>query len=85
MEYKGQKAQVIMVGTKQAVPGFKGELCVAVIQYGSKEDERYDVVPDSTSTQDENDLPEVMTFDDKNEALQYALQMDRNKSDWKKM
>lgn len=83
MEYKGQKAQFIMSGTRARVEGFKGELMVAVIQYGADKDSmKYDVVPDSTAPEDEAKLPEVVTFDDKNEALQYALKVDKNKKDW---
>jgi hypothetical protein len=83
MEYKGQNAQVIMMGNRQRIAGWRGELCVVVIKYGPRESERYDVVPDSTDAADQDRLPEVKTFDDKNEALMYALQMDRNKQDWR--
>ena len=83
MEYKGQNAGVIMMGTRQKVKGWMGELCVVVIQYGEKGNEKCDVIPDSTDAADQDKLPDVKTFDDKNEALLYAIQMDRNKLEWK--
>ena len=86
MEYKGHKAQVIMVGKKETVRGWRGELCVVVVQYGpAKEDMRYDVVADTTDAADQDSLPEVKTFEDKNEALIYALELDRNKKNWKEI
>jgi hypothetical protein len=82
MEYKGKKGKVVMMGTRQRVSGWSGELCVVVVQYGDKNEEKFDVIPDSSDAADQDKLPEVKTFDAREEALHYALQMDRNKRDW---
>ncbi len=84
MEYKGYEGKVIMMGNKQKAPGFYGELCVVVIQYGPNPNSMmFDVIPDSTDANDQDKLPDIKTFDDKDEAMLYAVQMDRNKRDWK--
>lgn len=83
IEYKGQKAKILMMGTKQEVPDWRGELFVAMIQYGSKDEENYDVVPDSTDTADLDDLPEVKTFQSYNQAVQHFLKLENNKEKWK--
>ena len=82
IEYKGEKASIIMMGTKQEVPGWRGELYVAVIQYGEK-DLKYDVVPDSSHPGDLDDLPEIKTFHDRGEAISHFMKLERNKNKWK--
>lgn len=83
MEYKGEQASIIMLGTKRQVPGWQGELFVAVIQYGSKENFKYDVVPDSTHPGDIDDLPEVKTFDSQVSAISHFMKLEQNKDKWK--
>ena len=83
MEYKGKKASIIMIGTKQKVAGWKGDLFVAVIQYGDKDSLSYDVVADSTDSTDLDDLPEVKTFNHRDEAIIHFMKLERNKDKWK--
>jgi hypothetical protein len=56
---------------------------VVVIRYGPKGKAKYDVVPDSTSPADVDDLPKEQTFDNLSQAMTYALDLDRNKLKWK--
>lgn len=79
VDYKGEKATLVMMGRKQKVAGWRGELFVAVIHYG----DLYDVVPDSTDSADVDDLPEVKTFSDKSDAISHFMKLENNKVDWK--
>lgn len=83
MQYKGQPASVLMTGLKQKVAGWRGELFVAVIQYGPKESAKFDVVADSTDPADVDDLPEVKTFDDYSSAVAHFMKLEKNKDKWK--
>ncbi len=83
IDYKGTQGKLIMMGTKEKVSGWRGELYVACIQYGAKDEMRYDVVPDSTHPADVELLPDVQTFSDKGEAMRFLLELDRNKGEWK--
>lgn len=83
MEYKGQPASIIMIGNKQKAEGWKGELYVAVIQYGPKTELKYDVVPDSTDPADLDDLPEVKSFPSRDAAIAHFMKLERNKDKWK--
>jgi hypothetical protein len=84
IDYKGQKATIIMMGTKQQVKGWQGEIYVAVIQYGEKDQKlNYDVVPDSTNAAEVDELPEVKTFDDRGQAIAHFMKLERNKDKWK--
>jgi hypothetical protein len=78
-EYKGEHAKIIMMGVKQKVAGWKGELTVAVIHYGDK----FDVVPDSTDASDQDDLPEIHTFEDRSKAVAHFMKLEQNKKNWK--
>lgn len=82
MEYKGKKAEIVMMGAKEKVPNWNGELFVAVIKYKDDNVMKYDVIADSTDPRDSNDLPEVKTFNNKMEALNYALELERSKKNW---
>ena len=83
VDYKGEKGKIIMMGNRKEAPGWRGELYVAVIQYGEKEDYKYDVVPDSTSPADVDDLPEVQTFNSRSQAITHFMSLENNKLQWK--
>lgn len=83
IEYKGEKAKILMMGTKQEVSGWKGELFVALIEYGQKDEEKYDVVPDSTNSSDLDELPEVKTFSSYTQAVSHFMKLENNKDKWK--
>ncbi len=83
IDYKGEKAILIMMGTKKSVAGWKGELFTAVIQYGEGRDEKFDVVPDSSEPADVDDLPEIKTFDDRSRAITHFMTMENNKDKWR--
>jgi len=83
IQYKGEAADIVMMGKREKVSGFRGELFVVVIRYGPKGKAKYDVVPDSTSPADVDDLPKEQTFDNLSQAMTYALDLDRNKLKWK--
>ena len=83
IDYKGEKASILMMGTKQSVPQWDGELFVAVIQYGEKDAMKYDVVPDSTNPGDLDDLPEIQTFTDRGKAISHFMKLENNKDKWK--
>jgi hypothetical protein len=73
------KAKLIMVGRKEKVNGWRGELYVALVQHEGK----FQVVPDSTDGGDQDSLPEVKTFEDKKEAMAHFWKLEKNKRDWK--
>lgn len=83
MEYKGEAAEIVMLGKREKVTGWRGELFVAIIRYGAKENAKYDVLPDSNSPADIDDLPEVKTFENLGEAMTYAMELERSKKKWK--
>ena len=83
IDYKGSKAKLIMMGTKKQITGWRGELFVAVIQYGEEDDLKYDVVPDSTDPADVDDLPEIKTFDNQAAAVGHFMKLENNKDQWK--
>jgi len=83
IEYKGEKAKILMMGTKQNVSGWRGEIFVALIEYGKKGEEAYDVVPDSTDNADLDDLPEVKTFNSYSQAISHFMKLEHNKEKWK--
>jgi hypothetical protein len=83
MEYKGSRAKLLMMGTKETVSGWKGEIFVAAIQYGDEDNVQYDVIPDSTDPADLDALPELKTFDDKGQAISHFMKLENNKSKWK--
>jgi len=79
IDYKGEQAKIIMMGAKQKAPGWRGELYVAVIQYGKN----FDVLPDSTDPADQSDLPEIQTFSDRSQAIAHFMELEKNKRRWK--
>ncbi len=83
IDYKGEKGKLLMVGTKENVPGWSGEIYVAVIQYGDKTNEKFDVVPDSTDPKDVDELPEVKTFPNRGQAISHFMNLEKNKDKWK--
>lgn len=84
IQYKGETAEIVMMGKREPVAGYRGEVFVVVIRYGPKDKAKYDVVPDSTSPADVDDLPKVQTFDSLSQAMAVALEMDHNKLKWKR-
>jgi hypothetical protein len=83
IEYKGETADIVLMGKREKAAGYSGELFVTVVRYGPKEKAKYDVLPDSTSPSDLENLPPVKTFDNLSQAMTYALDMDHNKAKWK--
>lgn len=83
IDYKGEKATLMMRGKPEKIPGWLGEIFVAVVQYGPKESLQYDVIPDSTHPGDVDSLPEVQTFSDRGMAISHFMNLDRNKNKWK--
>lgn len=83
IDYKGQKATLLMRGKPEKIDGWRGEIFVAVVQYGEKETMKFDVIPDSTSPGDVDELPEVQTFSDRSAAIMHFMTLDRNKRKWK--
>lgn len=83
MEYKGKRAKLIMMGTKENFPGWKGELFTAVVQYGDEDDLSFDVVPDSTEPSEIDELPEVKTFTNRSQAVTHFMKLEQNKKKWK--
>ncbi len=77
------KAEIIMMGKREKVPGWKGQLYVAIVKDRSGKENQYKVVCDSTEEGDLNDLPETKIFKDKMEAFSYAMEMERSKGKWK--
>lgn len=78
-----EKAEIIMMGKRENVPGWKGQLYVAIIKDRSEKDVKYKVVCDSTDEADIGFLPETKIFKDKMEAFSYAMEMERSKAKWK--
>jgi hypothetical protein len=83
VDYKGEKGKLIMVGHKKEVPGWRGELYVAVIEYGQGVHTQYDVIPDSTDPADVDDLPETKTFSNRSKAISHFMNLENNKHHWK--
>jgi hypothetical protein len=83
IEYKGETAEIVLMGKREKVAGYSGECFVIVIRYGAKDKAKYDVLPDSTNAADLDELPKVQTFDNLGQAMTYALDMDHNKGKWK--
>jgi hypothetical protein len=83
IDYKGAKGKIMMIGVKKKAKNFRGELYVAVIQYGKKDQTQYDVVPDSTDSADVDDLPQVQTFTDRAKAIAHFMNLENNKDRWK--
>lgn len=77
------KGEIIMMGKRERVAGWKGELYVAIIKDRSGKEIEYKVVCDSTDEGDLKDLPSTKTFKNKMEAFNYAMEMERSKKTWK--
>jgi len=77
------KSEIIMMGKREKVIGWKGQLYVAIIKDHEAKEVKYKVVCDSTDEGDLEDLPETKIFSDKMEALNYAMEMERGKKSWK--
>jgi hypothetical protein len=75
----GGKSKLIMVGRKEKVTGWRGEIYVALVQHEGQ----FQVVPDSTDAGDQDNLPEVKSFEDKNQAMAHFWKLEKNKRDWK--
>jgi hypothetical protein len=83
IDYKGSKGRIIMIGAKKNGRGFRGDLYVAVIQYGEGNAIQFDVVPDSTDPADVDDLPQVQTFSDRAQAIAHFMNLENHKDRWK--
>ena len=79
------KGEIIMMGKKEKVAGWNGELFVAVVKVRKGGEVEYQVICDSTDSRDLENLPEVKTFQDKMEAFNYAMELERNKNAWKSL
>jgi len=77
------KGEIIMMGKRERVVGWKGQLYVAIIKDRSGNEAEYKVVCDSTDEADLNDLPPTKVFKNKMEAFNYAMEMERSKKSWK--
>ncbi len=77
------KSEIIMMGKREKVIGWKGQLYVAIVKEIDGIQQSFKVVCDSTDEGDVKDLPETKVFKDKMEALSYAMEMERNKKNWK--
>jgi len=77
------QGEVIMMGKREKVPGWKGELFVEIVKLQDAKSVKYQVLCDSTNPGDLQDLPETKIFENKMEALSYAMEMERSKSKWK--
>ena len=77
--------EIIMMGKKERVPGWKGELFVAIIKVKEGNQIKYQVLCDSTSSEDVNNLPKSKVFTDKMEAFNYGMEMERNKAKWRSL
>ena len=75
--------EIIMMGKRERVPGWKGELFVAIIKLHEGKEIKYQVVCDSTENDDVKDLPKSKFFSDKMEAFNYGMEMERNKTKWR--
>ena len=67
------KGEIIMMGKKEKVAGWNGELFVAVVKVRQGGEVEYQVICDSTDSRDLENLPEVKTFQDKMEAFNLSL------------
>jgi len=77
------KGEIIMMGKRERVPGWQGEIFVAVVKVREGSKVQYQVICDSTDSRDLDQLPEIKIFEDKMEAFNYAMEMERNKNQWK--
>ena len=75
--------EIIMMGKRERVSGWKGELFVAIIKLTEGKEIKYQVVCDSTASEDVDDLPKSQFFSDKMEAFNYGMEMERNKAKWR--
>jgi len=84
-EQKDVGGEVIMMGKRERLGSWKGELFVEIVKLKGSKDVQYQVICDSTDSRDLTDLPETKTFQDKMEALNYAMEMERSKAKWKQL
>jgi len=77
------QGEVIMMGKREKVPGWKGELFVEMVKLQDAKGVKYQVLCDSTNPVDLQNLPATKIFEDKMEALNYAMEMERSKAKWK--
>jgi hypothetical protein len=75
--------EVIMMGKREKVPGWNGQLFVEIVKLRDAKTTKYQVLCDSTDSKDLEQLPGTKIFENKMEALNYAMEMERNKAKWK--
>ena len=79
------QGEVIMMGKRERMPGWNGQIFVAIVKLKEGKSNKFEVLCDSTDAQDLEELPEVKIFENKMEALSYAMEMERNKAKWKQI
>lgn len=79
------QGEVIMMGKRERMPGWNGQIFVAIVKLHDGKDLKFEVLCDSTDTRDLEELPDIKIFENKMEALNYAMEMERNKAKWKQI
>jgi hypothetical protein len=77
------KYEVIMMGKHEKVVGWKGELWATIVKISDGKTIKYEVICDSSNSADLPDLPASKMYENKMEALSYAMEMERSKAKWK--
>jgi len=77
------QGEVIMMGKREKMPGWNGELFVEIVKLQDPKGTKYQVICDSTDSEDLPELPETKIYENKMEALGYAMEMERSKAKWK--
>jgi hypothetical protein len=85
MPDQGPQGEIIMMGKKEKVPGWKGQLFVAIVKLKDGNSLKFQVVCDSSDPADVEFLPETKSFENKMEALNNAMEMERSKAKWKQL
>jgi hypothetical protein len=79
------QGEVIMMGKHERMPGWNGQIFVAIVKMSDGKTTKFEVLCDSTDAKDLDNLPELKIFENKMEALSYAMEMERNKPKWKQI
>ena len=79
------QGEVIMMGKRERMPGWNGLIFVAIVKLSGDKDTKFEVLCDSTDDKDLEELPDMKLFENKMEALSYAMEMERNKPKWKQI
>ena len=79
------QGEVIMMGKRERMPGWNGQIFVAIVKLQDGKSTKFEVLCDSTDAKDLDELPDIKLFENKMEALSYAMEMERNKPRWKQI